>query len=102
MKLERIPEYITSTCVILCGIGFAMYAGKATGEGQVSRIVMIVAALVAILILVRLRAKVWMLIPLCAPLGGNLGGGSVPVGVNKLAVLYVFGGYLALIALLKA
>lgn len=98
MKLERLHEYVTIVVTIACGMGLALYVGRAAGSGSNTPLLIIGAILAGTLALI-LRSKVWILIPLCAPLTGKMAGMPGNLGIRHLAFFYAFVVYLALKAL---
>ena len=98
MKPERLQEYATFVVALVVGIFLALYIGTSTGKGSFNSVAIIVGILAVVLALI-LRSKIWILIPICGSLTGKVVGlpGSFPV--RDLAILYVFPVFLALIAL---
>lgn len=99
MKLERLPEYLLVTVVMTLGIGFAIYCGRLTGEGQVRTLGVLFGVAVAAVIILLMRTNLWLLIPLCLPLGGKLVFLPLPFSVADVAILFVFPVFLAFKAL---
>ena len=99
MKLEKIPEYLTATVVVVVGVILALYAGKLSGAGQYKQIVMAVAGVVGVILGIRLRAKSWMMIPLLGAFGGTFPALHIPITLEALTTAYVFGIFLVLKAL---
>ena len=99
MKLHRLPEYILITTVLLAGMGLALYCGRAIGTGQTGTLVAIFAVAVAIFVLLLMRARVWMLIPITWGFAGQIYQLSLPFAVRDLAIVFVFTSFFALIAL---
>ena len=99
MKLHRLPEYILITTVLLAGMGLALYCGRAIGTGQTSTVVAIFAVAVAIFVLLWMRARVWMLIPITWGFAGQIYQLPLPFAVRDLVIVFVFASFFALIAL---
>lgn len=99
MKLERIPEYLTVTVVILIGMALAVFAGKHTGAGDMKSIGLIIGAILAAIVILQMRTRIWLLIPICWPLTGVLtfAPGSMPP--RDVAILLVFVAFLVFKAL---
>lgn len=99
MKIERINEYVTITIVTLLGLVFAIACGRMTGEGQLWLTGSIAAVVCSVTLCVTLRARVWLLIPLCWELTGSIPLLPIPFSVRDIAVLLVFGSFLVFYAL---
>ncbi|MCX6967633.1 MAG: hypothetical protein NTZ46_07605 [Verrucomicrobia bacterium] len=98
MKLARLPEYLSIVVTAVIGILLALYLGLSAGAGS-NTTYLIIGSIIAVVIALVLRANIWLLIPLCWPLGGSITGmpGSFPV--RDLVMLYAFAVFLALKAL---
>jgi hypothetical protein len=99
MKLERLPEYVLRTVVTLIGIGLAIYVGLLTGEGQGRTLSVMAAVAVVGGICLTMRTRIWMLIPICWPLMGQIYALPVPFALREVVILIAFGMFLGLKAL---
>jgi len=99
MKLERAHEYLTVFFVTLLGILFAVYAGSLSGKGQIGSLVTLLGLALCVGILLIARQRVWMLIPICWALNGQIPVLPLPFGPRDIVVLLVFGTFLVLKAL---
>jgi len=98
MKLERLTEYVTIVVTVVFGMLLALYIGSSAGNGS-STPALIIGAMLAVMVALILQANVWLLIPLCGPMGGMIVGTPLGLKMSHLAVLYAFGVFLALKAL---
>ena len=98
MKLERLSEYVLVTVVVSLGMGFALYCGKLTGSGQADRSGAMLLGIAILLLVIKMRANIWVLLPICAGISGNLNL-PIPFTIRELSVLLVFGSYLVFMAL---
>jgi hypothetical protein len=99
MKLERVNEYVTTTIVLVCGLIFAVLAGRETGEGHMRMITTMLSVAVCAALCIGLRSRIWLLIPLGWELAGYLPFLQVPFSVRDITVLVVFGAFLVFYAL---
>ena len=99
MKLERIHEYVLVTVVTLAGIGFALYLGRLTGQGQNSTLGAVVGLVAIAALCLGAKTRIWVLVPICWPLGGQMYILPLPFSVRDLCVLLVFGMFLLFKAL---
>ena len=86
MKLERLQEYVMVAIVSAVGVGLAVYCGQQSGSGQTVMPLIIMGGVVAMLIALWMRARIWILIPLCWGMVGK----TVGVPVRDASVMYVF------------
>lgn len=98
MKLERLHEYVLPVVATLGGMGLAVFCGKLTGNGQLGTLAFILAASVATALILGLRQNVWLLIPTCWALYGQIPLLPLPFSVRDLIVVMVFVGFLSLMA----
>ena len=98
-KLQRLPEYLLTAVTLVFGIGFTLYAGRLVGEGKISLLVASFSILAVIALSIKLREKVWLFIPMCWGLIGQISILPLPFAVRDLAVLYVFASFLLFKAL---
>ncbi|MEI8342016.1 MAG: hypothetical protein WCH43_10850 [Verrucomicrobiota bacterium] len=83
----------------LLGIGLALYFGKLAGSGQGDRSLMFLLGFVALALIIQMKARIWLLIPICAGIQGNLVGLPLPFSVRDLAIFMAFGAFLVFKAL---
>ena len=94
MKLERLHEYILITVVMAIGVVLAAVVGKSSGSGQFSTVGLVAAAGVMGVLGIELRARIWLLIPICMTITGKLPFLPLPFTVQELAVMSAFGWFL--------
>src|SRR5438105_5305251 len=95
MKLERLPEYILVGTVTLIGMLFALYCGQLTGAGQTKTLGVIFLGLTALAIIFLLQKRVWLLIPACWPLSGQMPALPLPIATRDIVILGVFVAFLS-------
>lgn len=98
MKLDRLPEYLGIFVTLIIGTFLALYLGQAAGMGSPTTYTFVGGVIAALIALV-MRANIWLLIPICWSLQGQITGLPGAFPVRDLAVLYAFGVFLALKAL---
>ncbi len=99
MKLDRLHEYLMTTVVLIAGLGFAVYCGKMTGEGQSHVIALAFFSLLIGVLCLRYRTGMWLAIPLTWHLTGQVAVLPLPVAARDLVILSVFGMFIAFVAL---
>lgn len=99
MKLERLQEYVLPVAATLAGMGFAVYTGYLMGQGQVSRVAMMLGLLFLGFLTMVMRQYIWLLIVVTWPWAGSVPVLPVPLTVRDLGVLSAFVAYLGLKAL---
>jgi hypothetical protein len=99
MKLERLHEYVTTTVAMTAGMGLALYCGKLTGTGQMKMVAIIATAALVTSLCITLRARIWLIIPLCWWLTGRIPVTELPFSLRDMAVGIVFGAYLVFYSL---
>src|SRR5215216_899718 len=99
MKLERLPEYVTTAVVTLLGILFAIYCGRMTGEGQTRIIMTVGAAAALVFIAIKGVTHIWMFIPATWMFTGQLPWLILPFSIRDVTILSVFATFLVFTAL---
>lgn len=99
MRVERLPEYVTTVTVTAAGIAFALYCGTLTGSGQTQVVMMIFGLMTALAILLALKGAIWILIPITWPLIGVIPSLPVPLALRDIVILYVLASFFVLKAL---
>jgi hypothetical protein len=99
MRVERLPEYVTTVTVTAAGIAFALYCGTLTGSGQTQVVMMIFGLISALTILLTLRGSIWVLIPLAWALTGVIPPLPVPLALRDVVILFVLTSFFLLKAL---
>jgi hypothetical protein len=98
MKLERLHEYITITVVTLLGVALALYCGSVVGSGRGSQGLMLLGAFAVGTLFIKMKARIWMLIPIFWSYGGQAWAIPLPFAIRDLVTMAVFLFFLALIA----
>lgn len=98
MNLQRFPK-IVGVLVTLAGLAFAIFCGKVTGSGNAKLLFVLFGVIVTVAMCVLLRSNIWLLMPICWPLIGQIPAIPLPFSVRDISVLLAFGGFLALVAL---
>lgn len=98
MKLERLQECVTIVVVVVFGMLTSLYVGVSAGRGAATPL-MLIGGIFAITLALFMREKIWLLIPLCWGLKGQLRGLPGAFPVSDLAILYVALIFFALKAL---
>jgi hypothetical protein len=96
MNLDRIQERLIHLVVLIGGLLFAVLCGMLAGGGQFSRLGTLMVGLGLVALVLTLKARIWLLIPLFWPLLGTIPLTELPFGVRDFAVLIAFSGYLVL------
>lgn len=99
MRVERLPEYVTTVTVTAAGIAFALYCGSLTGSGQMQMLVMIFGIIASLAVLMTLRSAIWMLIPIFWMLPGPVPSLPIPLGLRDVVILFVLVCFFLLTAL---
>lgn len=99
MRIERLPEYLTTITVTAAGIAFALYCGSLTGSGQTQILIMLFGVLAAIAILLTMRSAIWVLIPIFWVIPGMLPALPIPLGLRDVVILFVLSSFFILKAL---
>lgn len=99
MKLERLPEYVLPVVVTMMGMGMAVVLGYFMGQGRLSTVLLIAAALALGTLTLALRQYVWLLIPFGWPLTGTVPLLPLPFAVRDLTIMAAFVAFLMLVAL---
>src|SRR5437660_104903 len=90
MRLEERSEQIGIILTTLLGIVFAVFCGLLIGRGQITTLGTLFGFIVAIGLVLIFRVHIWLLIPLCLPMSGQVAFLPLPFSVMELAVLLVF------------
>lgn len=90
MNLERLPQYLTTVAVMLGGIFLALFCGLLAGSGRLNYVGFIFGAGAAMVVIVKMREHIWLLIPLCWPLSGQIPGFPGGLPVRGIAIVFVF------------
>ena len=99
MKLERLHEYVTATVATIAGMTLAVMCGSLTGRGQTGVLFTILLTLAIGAVVLGLKQRIWMLIPICWSLTGQIRELPVPFAVRDLLIITVFFISLIFIAL---
>ena len=98
MKIERLSEYFTIVVTIIVGVFLALHLGSSAGAGS-NEGFLFIAAVVAVIIAIIMRANVWFLIPLSWPLANQISGIPGTPPLRSVMMVYAFGVFLVLKAL---
>jgi len=96
MNVDRFQERIIQSVVLIGGLLFAVFCGVLAGGGQFSRLGTIMVGMAIVALVLTLRAKIWLLIPLLWPLGGAIPLTDLPFAVRDWSVVAVFVSFLVL------
>lgn len=96
---QRNPVALILFLVIVGGLFGAVFLGSVIAKGQFLYLAGGLGAVLVLLVCLTLRTNIWMLIPFCWSLTGNLGGGQIPFSVSELSVLLSFGMFLLFYAM---
>lgn len=96
MNLQRLPEYAVRWVATLVGILIAIYLGKSAGNGQTSLIVGFLLAVSGIALVLTVREKIWVAVPVAWALSGQIPSLALPFSVRDLVILFVLGAFLPL------
>lgn len=99
MRLDRIPEYVTSAVVILLGLIFAVGIGNMTGEGQMKVTGLVLVSAISITACIMFRQRLWLLIPFAWELTGFFTFLQIPFTARDLAIMLVLAAYLVFYAM---
>ncbi len=99
MKLDRLPQHITTAIGLLVGIIIAVLCGRLTGAGQLGLIGLLGFSVGFLVLCIGLRAKTWLLLPLTWEVTGLMPFLPVPFSVRDLTIMVVVGSYLIFYAL---
>jgi hypothetical protein len=99
VNLERIQEYVLPVTAVAVSVGIAMYLGRLAGNEQFGMLMMIVLGFAALFLVLGLRTRIWLLVPMCWPLAGQIPTLPLPFTVRHLVVMSIFCVVLAFVAL---
>jgi len=99
MRVERLPEYVTTVTVTALGIAFALYCGTLTGSGQTQVVMMMFGLIASTIVLLTLRGLIWVLIPITWSLTGIVPSLPIPLTLRDVIVLFTGLAFLLLISL---
>jgi hypothetical protein len=99
VKLERLPEYVITTVATIIGIFLALYCGRLVGEGRTGTVFSLFLAGFAVILVLTLRSRIYLLILILAPFYGQVPSLALPFSVRHLSVMFVAAACAALIAL---
>ena len=89
MKLDRLPEYLTTATAVLIGVLISYWFGFLAGEGNVGTILAVLAGFLLCGLLLSLRSNVWMLIPVAWAFIGELPEVKLHPSLSDVAVISV-------------
>ena len=98
MEFNRFSQRLTVIVTIVLGLISAVVLGKLAGQERLGPILMVVLGGAALTTLLVLKERVWIVLLFAWPMTGQIRALNIPFSVRDLAVMYVFVGYLALIA----
>ena len=98
MEFNRFSQRLTVIVTIVLGLISAVVLGKLAGQERLGPILMVVLGGAALATLLVLKERVWIVILFAWPMTGQIRALNIPFSVRDLVVMYVFVGYLALIA----
>jgi len=93
------PVAIVTLAATVAGLFGAYFMGQAAAQGNVRFIAIVFGVGAGMLVVFTMGNSIWLLIPLCWPLTGRLGGLPLPFSVRELAVIAAFGVFIAQIAM---
>jgi len=96
MKLERLPESVLPTVVLVSGLCLAIFAGSLAGAGRTGTVVAVIGGIAAMAFFLAIRQRAWMLIPTFWMLSGKISVLPLPFSVRQLGVLFALGTFLLL------
>src|SRR5450432_1284376 len=96
MKLERLHEYVMPASVLLAGMGFAYFCGHLTGEGQMGTLFTLLAVVLVMALLLIMKSRIWILIPMAWSLAGQVPILPLPFAVRDMVIMCVFGCFMLL------
>ncbi|MGB8356663.1 MAG: hypothetical protein WCD79_22385 [Chthoniobacteraceae bacterium] len=99
MKLDRLQEYFTVFCVTIAGVLIGIYCGQLAAEGNMAKLGYIAASIVAMIICLTMKTRIWLLIPLAWDLRTQSYLLPLPFGVRDVFILLTFGTFLVYTAL---
>lgn len=94
----RLPP-IAFTAALVIGLFAAFYLGRVAGQGNYVRIATVVVAAVGIVTCLTLKTKIWLIIPFCWTLTGQISVLPIPFNVREIAALTVLALFLMFYAL---
>lgn len=91
-KLERLHEYVLVTIVMTFGVVLALYCGRLAGSGDNAKLAKMAMIAGAAIICLAMRSRIWMLIPLCWTMVGQLNSlpGHLPARDAVVGLVVVF------------
>ena len=98
MNLQRLPENFVRWGVTLFGILLALFLARKAGDSQMGFVVGILLMLVGIGVVLAVREKIWVLIPIAWGLVGQIPSLGLPFSARDLVVLFIFVSFLMLTA----
>ena len=99
MKLERIPELVTSATAIVVGFAFAFFCARLTGEGEMKMVVGLSTLIGLGALMLGMRTGIWLLIPFCWELTGRIPIVDYPFSIRDFSIAIVLVAYLVFYAL---
>lgn len=96
MNLQRLPEYAIRWIATAGGMLLAIYLARSAGNGQTGFVAGVLAIIVGIGLVLAVREKIWVLVPIAWGLTGQIPSLALPFSVRDLIVLFVFVAFLPL------
>lgn len=84
---------------LVLGLAVAFAMGQMAGNGDYTRIALIVVIAVGVIVCLTLKTRIWVLVPLCSSLSGKISVLPIPFSVQELSVMAVFGLFMVFYAL---
>lgn len=81
------------------GLLIAFWLGRNVAQGQMTMVMAFFGATIGMTVVLTMRKHIWLLIPLCWPLAGNISVLPLPFNVQELAVMTAFAVFLAQVAM---
>lgn len=98
MKLDRLQEYVTITTTMIVAILLAIVCGRAAGTGNVVTLGKIFGCVGIMSLCLWLRERIWLLIPICGGLSGELTFLPIHFSVHDIVIMLTFGTFISLVA----
>lgn len=96
MNVQRIPEYLLRWGVTIGGIVLALFLAKSLGDGNKGLVAGILVGLIAIMVTLVARDRLWLIIPVAWGMSGSLPALKLPFVLKDLMILWVFTAFLTL------
>ncbi len=96
MNFQRLPDYVVRLAATIGGILLAIFLARKVGNGQTGFVFGVLLAIFAVGIVLAIREKIWVLVPIAWGLSGQIPSLGLPFSARDLAVFFVFAAFLPL------